>query len=260
MIKFTNKAKKYGPWSSSKLDVANNCALRFYWKFIDRRKEAKIEDSRGRIGIAVHQALELVTKGQDLKRALRKSAIDSKLTTLEADDLLMYRPNIEAFVERIGKYKERNPVREQLIEFKFGLDEKLNPTDFWNNDGIFRGVFDFGLDLEANAVVVIDHKTGEESETLEKYIGQLDTYAVAATRLKPHIDGVQTAVHYVKTGKIDWNSFTSTDTITKQTVPWLVEKINAGADKVTESSPEPTTGWWCSFCGYKTNCPEWMNK
>ncbi len=259
MNKFTKKAKKYGPWSSSKLDVAKNCALRFYWKYLEKRREAKIADSRGRIGIAAHQALELVSKGQDISRALRKAAIDSRLTITEADDLLFYRPNITRFAERLIKYKKSNPVKNEFIEQKFGLDKDFKSIDFWDNEGIFRGVFDHGLELEAKAAIIIDHKTGER-KPISNFQSQLDTYSIAAVKTHPDIDGVQTAVHFVKTGDIDWNPYVDKGTINKQLVPWLTDKINSGAENVTADDPQPCKGWYCTFCGYKTNCPEWTNK
>lgn len=255
---FSKNALKYRPWSISKLSVAENCSLKFFLKYIKKQREPAIKDARGRIGQAAHQALELSVQGMDLSRAIKKSIIDCRLTTPEADDLLAYRPNIIGFLDRFKSYKNRNPYHTEYIEHRIGITTDMKSTDFWNNDGIFRLVIDLGLNLKSGPQIIIDHKSGDRT-TVKKYSDQLNAYAVASKIINPNITGVQSAVHFLQTGDIDWNQFITSETIEKELTPWLIEKINKGTEELpTEATTAtPTEGWWCTFCGYKKNCPAW---
>jgi CRISPR/Cas system-associated exonuclease Cas4 (RecB family) len=255
MNTFNKKALTHGPWSISKLSVAQQCNYRFDLQYVKKIKQHRIVDPRGRIGNAAHKALELYIKGRDLSTSMKRAAIDERLTMTEADDLLAYRPSISAFMERFAKFKKGNPHSEELVEYKFGLTRDFTPVKFFDKDVFLRGVWDLALHLTTPAFIIIDHKSGERAP-IDKYQIQLKTYAVSAHALRPDTEGVQTAIHFIKTQDIDWSDFIPTDTIKRDLIPWLIDYINSCADNVTDI-PTPEKGWYCGFCGYKNICPEW---
>lgn len=246
---------KYAPWAASKIDVAEQCTQRFHYKFVENIKEPGVIDSRGRIGSAAHKALELILNGSDEKLAFKKAAIDNKLTTPEVDDFIAYRGKVAEFIKRIESYEKRNPTEERLVEYKFGFTPDFQPTSFWDKKGLLRGVFDLGLHLKADALIILDHKSGEEKD-IREYAKQLDIYAVAATIIRPTIKGTQAAIHYVKTGKISWSDYIDKAYIEENLRPWLINRLNEATAKVA-AGPVPVEGWWCSFCGFKNRCPAW---
>ena len=252
---FSDLAVKYGAWSLSKANVATQCNYRFQLQYIEKKKQKAVVDSRGRVGSAAHKALELIMKGEEIGRAFTKAAVDDALTTKEVDDLVSYRTNILSFIERVKKYKERNPITKEFIEYKFGLDIDLKPTTFFAKNVFFRGVWDVALLLEKKAFIIIDHKTGQEMP-MSKYNDQLHSYAVAARSLQPDLIGAQSALHYIKTEKIDWAKFIPKEDIDEILIPWFVKFINDSASNLTNEI-KPVKGWYCTFCGYKDDCPAW---
>lgn len=253
---YSDNSKNHGPWSISKLDVAKNCALRFKYKYIDKEREPEVSDGRGRVGKAAHLALELTLKGQDLSRAMKKAAIDEKLTTTEADDLLAYKANVIDFLDRYAKYKEKHQATGQFVEKRFGLTEDFKPAAFFGKDVFFRGVIDLGVLLPDEVMIIIDHKSGQRY-SVNKYASQLKSYAIAGIAMNPKTTGVQTALHWVKDKAIDWAKFTSREEIENKLKPWLVEYINNCTETIVVDAPQPNKGPWCTFCGYKAKCPSW---
>ena len=257
---FNDGAIKHAPWSHSKLNVLNQCTLRFDLKYIQNKKEPPITDSRGRIGNAAHKTLELImTKGLEMNRAMKQAAFDNKLTTNETDDLLGFRVNINNFLERYQKYKEKFPVGREAIEHRFGITVTMQPTTFFGKDVFFRGATDVSLFLQNKDVVVIDHKSSDKREEQSgnyKYEEQLKVYAVASLVEDPALRGVQSAIHYIKTEEIEWSTYVKSNTIQDEYIPWLVKYVNDASVRLIEPV-KATKGWYCTFCGYKPACPAW---
>lgn len=269
-MKFSDNALKYGPWSISKLTAARECPCKFYLQYIKKEKQEKTTDPRGRIGDAVHRTIELMLHGQSDEFALRKSAIDAKLTTNEAETLLEYKPKIFEFLDRLKTYREKQKVQKEFVELKFGLTQSLKPTKFFAKDVFFRGIWDLVLTLQKPVIIIIDHKSGKPKETPQGEVeaqdpAQLKSYAVAAKHLYPNINdeplkGIQSAIHYVKAGLIKFEEFISAEQIEEEYVPWLVNHINESVVNITEENPKAQRGWACAFCGYKnTLCPLFNN-
>ncbi len=253
--KFSAAAKHYAPWSVSKIDTAAQCGLRFIWKYVKKVPEAQGRiDPKQRVGTAAHLALELVLQGTDLLTAFKKAAVDTKLTTKEIEDLMMFQSNIRGFLERIEKFKANNAVEKQVVEHKFGLDIFGKPTTFFDKRVFFRGVWDLGFNLVKKDVILIDHKTGQPSADgkLDKYSKQLNTYAIAGRALFPDMKGAQTAIHYVSTGELLWGDYVTAEEINEKLLDWFVEYLNGCVSNLEE---KPTKGWYCDFCGYSGVCP-----
>lgn len=254
---YSQNSIDYMPWSVSKLDVAKSCALKFKLKYIDKQPEPEVSDSRGRIGKGAHKALELVLRGQDLTRAMTKAVIDEKLTTKESDDLILYKPNITNFLDKLATYKKVHNVEKQLVEYKFGLTSDFAPTGFFAKNVFFRGVIDLALVLPKGVVVILDHKSGAPAP-MTKYATQLNSYSVAGPTLVSGVTGVQTAVHFLQDKTILWEGFVSSDEIENTCKAKLVEAINDSTRNITKDDPKATSGPWCTFCGYKAGCPAWQ--
>lgn len=251
VMTFSKFIEQYGPWSLSKLEVARNCGHRFWLKYVEKKKEQVAIRPEGRVGAAAHKAIELVLKGEIPKRAFTVAAVDNKLTTNEIDDLMTFQETIDGFLKRIDKFKSTRPVNKQFVEFQFGLSKDLKQTTFFAKDVFIRGVWDYGLHLQSDDLILIDHKSGQPSTEIDKHKDQLNFYSLAGRIMYPTIRGVQSALHYLRNGSIVWGKYTSVKEIDKELVQWFIDYLNStGAGFVKEPRP----GWYCNYCGYPS-CP-----
>lgn len=248
---------KYSPWSISKLTVADTCGLRFKWQYIEKRKQKKTKDPRGRVGSAAHKILELLLRGtDDYSRAIKIAAIDNKLTTPEIELLMEHGDNIKKFITRIDNFKKKHDVVRQEVEGRFALTRDMKPTKFFDNNSLVRGVFDYVLYLENQSLIIIDHKTGQP-EDIEKHRDQLNEYALAGLILNPKAAGVQCAIHYTVDGSIVWDKYLKRDKLTSLK-DWFFSFLDNKTKTIQGNSFEAQKNWLCNFCGYQeSGCPLW---
>ena len=250
---FSDNAKRFKPWSISKLDCAKQCGRRFFLLHVDKVKEDKGRiDSKQRIGTAAHKVLELIVDGRALLDACKVAAVDTKLTSKEIEDLMIYQGNFRQFLERLESFKINKQVTDQFVEHKFGLTIDFRPTKFFGNDVFFRGVWDLGLYLASKNVVIIDHKTSTPEDSIEKYNNQLNVYAISGRAVFPTIEGAQSAIHYVQNNSIVWGDYIPAKEIDERLNAWLIEYVNSCVEKLDRTA---TPGWYCDFCGYSELCP-----
>ncbi len=252
---------KYAPWSISKADCAKQCGLRFYLKHIEFVREPKeTPKPESRVGSAAHKAIELILKGKDEKRAFITSAVDWRLTTKETETLMTFQGTIRQFIERVARFKEKNPVKEEFVEHKFGLSINLKPTTFKGDDVFFRGVWDYTLHTENEDLVIFDHKSGQpspEAENAGKHTNQLNSYALAGRKLFPRLKGVQSAIHYLRDGSLIWGEYTTVGEIDEGLTEWFVDYLNGSVEKL-ERVGNP--GWYCGYCGYAGTCTAYQER
>jgi len=254
---FNDAAVKYAPWSMSKAAVAISCPFRHRLKYIDRVKgtEAAARSS-ARIGIAAHETLEWVLKGKyNLKEALRRAVIKTMLTTTEMDEVFALAYSLQAFTERLDKFKKKHGVTEQTVELKFGLTADFERVPFFDKSGklFFRGVWDLCLRVQDHYLVIVDHKSGQIKD-ISEYHDQLSMYALAGLSIFPGITRVQSAVNFMQdaTG-LHWGSPQSEQDIHEKILPWFVGHLNKAGELAGQNVPHK--GYWCSFCEYTKMCP-----
>ena len=248
-------AIKYGPWSLSKADLATQCGLKFHLKYIEKKKEPEVVRPESRVGSAAHKVLELTLQGKDLASSFITATRENKLTTNEAEDLMLFEGNIKEFLERIKKFQTKNPIDKQMVETKFGITLDLRPTTFFGKDVFFRGVFDYAMKLQDKNLIIIDHKTGRPSDDISKHDNQLKSYGLVGMVLFPEINGVQSAIHYVKDGSIKWNTLATVQEINDDYISWFVTYLNSSVSTLTR---EAKVGWQCNYCGYSGQCEKYQ--
>jgi hypothetical protein len=264
MARFNEEAVRFAVWSMSKASAAFNCPFRFQLKYVKKKKGHSVRSSAGRLGIAAHSAIEHFLKGMDIKEALRRSAIDEKLTTPEIQALLAFAHSMREFKGRIDAFAREQGVTETHIERKFGLTIDMKPTKFFTKatgpDAVFfRGVWDLCLRAKGKYIIIIDHKSGavksdgEGNASLGESEEQLNLYAVAALSVFPDVAGVQSALHYMQSGEIVWDDMRSAEEIKDTLYPWYYSYLNRAAKEAL--SPAARRGWYCSFCEYTDLCP-----
>lgn len=248
--------KKYGAWSLTKLQTANNCSLKFKWEYIDKLPKGSIVKSEGRVGAAVHKCLELLLNGEEINRAINVAAVDNKLSYNEIESLACFKENMLNFVDRMKKWKSTHPLEKECIELKFGIDANFRPVGFWDKSAVFRGAWDIGYKTQKKSLVILDHKSGNE-KPVENYSDQLKSYAVSGLALYPDISEVDTRIHYIQTKNIINGPLVPANKIRDELFPWLWTFIEQSTILIDSEPAKPTKGWYCSYCPYKSICPAW---
>lgn len=259
----TEVSGKFTPWSISKAQVANNCTLRFNLQYIEKAKQQRIERPEGRIGAAAHEFVEDCLEGKDYREAYKKAVVSNRLTREETLELATYKDAVLGFVKRFTAWRDKMGVSvdDFFIEKDVAFDRDRNITEYWGKDSFFRGKWDIGALVRRGGklyVIIMDHKTGEPKDDLERYKDQLWSYVASAKVLYPDLAGAQTAIHWMKADDpkkaIVWGKMMSAEKIESEVMPWFWDFFAEAGEK-GQGVPVPTQGWFCDFCGFKYRCP-----
>jgi len=261
----SDAALAYGPWSASKAKLALNCSRGFNLQYIKREKGTPPPArSRRKVGLAAHEVLEMLFKrpGGNIQTYLDLCAEKQGLTSVEIEELTLYKGMIEKFLTRVEHFEKKKMSQgvRTLAETRMAITAEFKPCAFFDNkNGFFRGVLDLGLPTSSGTLVVIDHKARAKGR-IEWYADQMKGYRVLGLyglNIPGYeIRGVQPAVHYILDGSIDWLPMMTTEQISKRMRTWLIEFINHAASNV--ESGEPTSGKHCDWCSYTKGCPEFQ--
>lgn len=248
----------HSPWSPSKADLASRCGLAFKYRYIDK-KETGPKGTAAKIGTTVHKAQELVlgdnTKPEVALEEAIKTAEDS-LTHNEIEQVRTFTQSIIDFSKRLNALLEKHPAKKIILEERWAITPEFYPCKFFDNKGMIRGIVDLAILLESGHMIVIDHKSGKP-RPLKYYGSQLDVYAIMAQAQYPDIKGVRCAVNFMSQDKVVWGNYKSREQIEQVLRPWLIDYLNGKANRV--EGFEATTGYHCSWCDFKSICPEWVN-
>ncbi len=248
-----NLLAQYTPWSPSKAQLAAQCPLAFRFRYIDHAPSAP-QGLAGVIGVIVHRAQELVlSKTHNLASAFEEAIKENKheLTDAEIEKVLSFSESVRGFAERIEKFKEKNRVKQILLEQKWAIDQDFTPCPFDDEKAMIRGIVDMAVVLESGIVLIIDHKTGRRRPAAY-YKAQLDIYSVFALSHFPELVGVQCALHYVAPGKLDWSDTVRPQQIRGLLRPWLISYLNIRAERAQTEIARP--GKHCKWCDYRDIC------
>lgn len=251
---------KNGPWSISKAGVIQKCSLQYDYKYGAQKQPELVTYFDSRLGTAVHKALEFALGGTKVKQAFIFAQDQSELTTDEVEKLWSFYDQVDKFVQRMTTFKARHGVKDHgvFLEHKIGVSKEFTSTKFFDNKALFRGVVDYALLTANNDLVIIDHKSGKQKD-LKEYADQCKAYCILALALFPDLKGVQTAINFIQTDKLEWNPRVTAATIREEYQPWLVKYLIDSCEGLL-SPPAAKKGWYCDWCGYKPICPVFDKK
>lgn len=172
--------KKMGAWSHSSLTSFETCPKKYY----HTRVAKDIPDPPGEAalwGSEAHKKLEhRLAKGTPLP-----------------DYLAHCEPIVQQLLNKDGK---------KLVEEQIALTKNLHPTSWFGKDVWCRGVIDFGIVNEKNAVL-IDWKFGSRKPDSD----QMKLFAAFSFAKFPWVEKVTTAFVWLKENKLDREEFTKND-------------------------------------------------
>lgn len=168
------------PWSYSSLTAYEQCPRRFHLTRI--MKSVKEQQHAASIdGNDKHRALELYVGG--------KAAMPTKYA---------------GFIPIADRIRASKGTK--LLEYRFGLTQKLKPTTFFGSDVWTRGVIDVAV-VQPKSAVLLDYKAGKRKPDSD----QLRMFAMAGFSLWPHVDTIKTGFVWLATREMDTETFSRED-------------------------------------------------
>lgn len=247
----------HNPWSPSKADMAARCGLAFKYRYIDK-VSGHPKGAPAKIGVVLHRAQELIFDGCNAREAIAQALIDvnEELTHADLEKVRTFAKALVSFKEKVDKFTERYPAKEIFLERKWAVKPDFTPCDFFDNEGMIRGIVDMGILLENGYLVIIDHKSGR-LRPMSYYGTQLDVYSVMAHAYFPEVKGIQCALNFMASERIEWGSLKPQKFIVEVLRPWLVKYLNDRAESVAAFPAK--LGSHCRWCDYRDICPERVN-
>jgi hypothetical protein len=255
----TPLARKFGPWSFSKMETAESCPAQFGHKHVTKTAAAPAP-SDTKVGIVAHAILERRIKGEQDKDARRAAIEKDPLTTQEQDSLRTLGEAMDEFLKRFDVFCKREGVTRVLCEEDWGFTETYGKTGFFDKDVFFRGKLDLGAITRDNDLYLIDHKSGRAKplDRDQKKRQQLQAYAVLALANLPDVAGVRGGINFLQGDenlRLQFNTYTPADRVRAVFAPWLYMRINAAAENLEGPlEARPATRWPCAWCQYQAVC------
>lgn len=222
--------KTIDSWSFSRYNVHKECPLKAKFKFIDKLKEPG-SPAMDR-GNAIHTLAEDYAKG-----ALKKLPPELKLFKEEFADL---------------KKQKVKFIEEQ---WTFRQDWSHTAWNDWNGAWLRIKMDAAYINVEHNALVVIDHKTGKYNDRkFAEYEEQLELYGLAGLKQHPTVDVVSPRLWYLDHGIIHPNPEQLEIEYKRKDEKYL-EKLWLSKVKpmLTDTTFKPKPGSACTYCHFKKN-------
>jgi len=249
----------FGPWSISKLNVAEKCPLKFYLQYLVKLKVGTpVYNLITDVGKAAHRVLEFIVMGKSVgdSLTLTRREFAHMPDQVWKDNMLTLEYNINEFRDKIESFGKQHPVKRFVQELRIGFTRDYQPTGFFADDVFFRGILDLGIQMETKDVVIIDHKTGAPSLLgIRNFKTQLDTYKILFNFGVEEIEGAQSGIHFVRDGKILLDDYVSKADITGKLVRELEHNLSGAIDRIKELGHfKHVRGNHCKYCDYNVDC------
>jgi hypothetical protein len=273
-LEISDLARKFAPWSFSKMEVAETCPAQFRHKHVLKTSAAPAP-SDTKVGVVAHAVLEHRILGKPAEHAHKEASEKTPLTTNEREMLQLLNENMEDFLRRFDTFCKSQGVKKVFVEADWGFTETYKPAAFFGDDVFFRGKLDLGALTRDDDLYLIDHKSGvaKRLEDDQKKRQQLQAYGVLALPNMPDIAGVRGGIHFMQGPddlRIQWTSYIPADRIRTAYTPWLFSRISSVAQNLIEPyvarparsrmKKNNQPGWPCGWCQYQDTCPEFKEK
>jgi hypothetical protein len=268
-FEITQLARKFAPWSFSKIEAAEACPAQFGHKHVTKSGAAPAP-SDTKVGIVAHEILEHRAGGTAAPEAKKLALAKNPLTGGELETLRTLSENMESFLQRFDRFCTANGVTEIMREKDWAFDDTFGKTEFFDKRSWFRGKLDLGAITRDRDLFFIDHKAGVVKKLSEDRVKreQLQSYAVLAYANIPNLQGVRGAINFLQADKpddqIQWDDYIPAQRIRELYVGWLFSRINRAADNLLEPfearpaksrmKKDNRPGFPCGWCLYQDQC------
>lgn len=258
-VEVSELARKFAPWSISKVSLAEICPRQFKFKYV-LKTETKQEVSDNKVGTCSHKILELRVGGTAAADAKKAALEETPLTSSERESLHVLEENMEDFLRRFADFCRKVRPKQILREQEWGFTADLKPCGFFAPEVFFRGKVDLGVVTADDDLIVIDHKSGMAKDIVrdQKFKKQLNSYAVLGLVNLPGMAGTRGGIHFMQGAsekRIQWLPYLDRHYIEGTLFRWIFEYINTCAEKFVEPfEARPRLRWPCEWCAYQQSC------
>lgn len=256
---------KYGPYSPSRLEVAN-CGYAFYMQYVNPETKvlARARSSASDRGSATHEVLEQITRRLLTEGECSFSAEEVRAWVSEA---VNRHPGayseVEDILEMARLYIKKPPPFPLTKEAKTELDIAIRyvgkdpngqylfeQCDYESPEALARGWADI-LDIsdDAERAVIIDHKTQPNIEEADTF--QMGFYAWVMKRTYPFLKEISTVLHFVRYG-----NYSKPYVWTDEHIDHIEDGVLARIESIeTRQEWEATPHKGCQYCPFVMQCP-----
>lgn len=254
---------KYGPYSPSRLEVAN-CPYAFYKQYVDPdRSLLKMESLPAARGSVVHEVFEQITRvlvGMVPNHANESIPISEPALSSFLVDAVNRHPaayqDIETIKSMINLYMLRPPkvlTRDASVELRMAVSHngtRFTECGYDDPAAVARGRADIMLVTDdMSTALVYDHKTQPNIEEADTF--QLGFYSWVILMTHPWFESVQTILHFARYGKYS------------EPYVWTRNDLRGIEDEIMTriSIIESKTTWdavphkGCQYCPVLNSCP-----
>lgn len=254
---FTEAVLQFAPWSFSKHGALQSCPSLFYRSYVKHEKGIETS-SPSKVGTAVHGVLEAPAGSDTTANLLDHEVKSGKLTQDEHNTATTYMDQVDKFNLWQDKFCEQFNVTERYKELEAAIDVNFAAIPYNSPSALMRGKMDVVMRTGNNDLIIMDHKTGRKRHQDEHAV-QLYVYQVFGLALYPDIRSIQTAIHHVADGSIDWERPKSAEVIRTQLYKWMEQYLNkhdrALKNILLDIAPTHPS-WQCNFCRFKNVCED----
>lgn len=245
---------KTKPLSASSIKTFIQCALKYYFRYVDKKpRETENPDSLA-LGTAVHAALEYMyhlvkekdraptpEEYADIYRVFMNSAASQGLS-----DLSLYQHGKDMLKERIDQVSPSEKVLG--LELKFEL-ETPNGTPY-------MGAIDKIVELDSQTLVVVDYKTSKTALSQDEadVDEQLSMYDLAASKLFPGYKTIILVFDYIK---LKDQVITHRTKEQRQLFSEFLDAVYNAISTLKDEDVAPKLNQFCGWCEFKNFCPEY---
>ncbi len=246
----------------SALNAMHSCPLNAFLIYGDEKLQGR-QNEFATLGIVLHDILD------DYAKHCYKNKIDTDYIELEkikykhfcklAEDQIADANNIYEEVKGNFNFNTINNFKNVLIEKRFKIDSKFNPTES-NDDWYLSGAIDI-VYADDDTIYAEDYKSVRSIYT-KSYMAQSlqkKIYCLLLFKHFPKIDTIQFAFNFIRYGyRSDWM------TTTRESLEALEDEIRAECETfealVSEPvPPDPTPSGFCMLCPIRGKCKAYDN-
>lgn len=242
--------------SATRIGSFLSCKQKYWFSY--RKKLPKLSNPSFKLGLAVHESLELA--GQILKEKGKISPADEKKVMQKYDEISV-REGIEDMAVHIeGKDLVRKRLKKFLVgrkvldlEIKFGFWGKDGGKDITSKYGVpLMGAIDKVEEYDDDTVLIIDYKTSKTAPTQAQMRTdvQLSLYNIVARQLYPNHKRVVLALDLLKSDML----YTYRTEAEREEFELYLKHIYEAMIALKEEDVKASLNMFCPWCDYKDYC------
>jgi RecB family exonuclease len=245
-------SKKEIKLSATRISSFLECKYKYWCNYVEHLP--KVASPAFRLGIAVHEALELAgniwIKKEKFTKADKKNILDKYVEVAVREgieDKQVHDEGKRLVKKRIDKFDLGKILG---LEIEFGFRGKENVT---TSDGVpLMGAIDKAIEIDEDTLLIVDYKTSKTAPTADqmKSDTQLSIYDLVASYKWPNYKRIILSLDLLKSEML-YSYRTPEERIEfEHYLKELYDQMN----KFTKKDAKPQLNMFCPWCDYKEYC------